>query len=101
MIKLLTCHKINFASNYGLLFGLIFQIIDDHIDQVGKHKNIGKTPGKDKKQMKSIILNYHDNKNIKNYCKNTVDEFLKKNIYYFNKWPTLIKLLNNLINQLG
>ena len=47
---------IQFAKDYGMLFGLIFQIIDDLIDEIGTFKKIGKTPGKDIEQGKSTLL---------------------------------------------
>ena len=47
---------IQFAKEYGMLFGLIFQVIDDLIDEIGTFKKIGKTPGKDAKQGKSTLL---------------------------------------------
>ena len=37
---------------------LIFQIIDDYLDEVGNYKKLGKTPGKDKKKGKSTILQH-------------------------------------------
>lgn len=92
--------EIIFASNYGLLFGLIFQIVDDHIDNTGKKNNIGKTPGKDKKQNKSTIINYFNNKNLDQYCEKIINKFFKENKYFFNKWPILKKLLINLLDQL-
>ena len=46
------------SKKYGNLFGLIFQIIDDYLDEVGNYKKLGKTPGKDKKSGKSTILQH-------------------------------------------
>ena len=48
--------RIKFSKKYGLLFGLIFQIIDDLLDDINSFENIGKTPGKDKKQGNSCCL---------------------------------------------
>ena len=48
--------EIVFAKQYGTLFGLIFQIIDDYLDEFGEFKQIGKTPGKDKKQGKNTFI---------------------------------------------
>ena len=64
-------------------------------------KIIGKTPGKDIKQMKSTILKYFNNSDINIYCKKIVDKFIMKNSLYFKKWPDLKKLLFYLINQLS
>ena len=46
-------NRIKFSKSYGALFGTIFQIMDDLFDEVNSFKEIGKTPGKDKKQGKS------------------------------------------------
>lgn len=37
----------NALKEYGLNFGIAFQIIDDYLDLVGEGKTIGKTPGQD------------------------------------------------------
>ena len=55
---------IKFYQRYGLLFGLIFQIIDDLIDETKSFKLIGKTPGKDKKQGKSTLLDLMGKKTL-------------------------------------
>lgn len=34
-------------KEYGLNFGIVFQIIDDYLDLVGKAEDLGKTPGAD------------------------------------------------------
>ena len=93
--------EIKFAAEYGELFGLLFQIVDDHIDTVKQKKIIGKTPGKDIKQMKSTISKYFNNYDINIYCKKIIDKFIMKNSLYFKKWPDLKKLLFYLINQLS
>ena len=55
-MKMKIHQNIQFAKDYGMLFGLIFQIIDDLIDEIGTFKKIGKTPGKDVEQGKSTLL---------------------------------------------
>ena len=52
IIKGETNNRIKFSKNYGALFGTIFQIMDDLFDEVNSFKEIGKTPGKDKKQLR-------------------------------------------------
>ena len=84
---------IKFYQRYGLLFGLIFQIIDDLIDETKSFKLIGKTPGKDKKQGKSTLLDLIGKKNIISFCHDEINQFIKKNNNYFKKNLILKKLL--------
>ena len=73
---------IQFAKDYGMLFGLIFQIIDDLIDEIGTFKKIGKTPGKDVEQGKSTLLKLIGEKQVTDLCNNKINTFIKK---YKNK----------------
>ena len=84
---------INFYKQYGSLFGLIFQIVDDLIDENNSFKIIGKTPGKDKMQGKSTMLNLLGRKKVIEYCNNEINKFIKKNREYFIKNKTLKDLL--------
>tara|TARA_Y100001970_G_scaffold290123_1_gene422686 strand:- start:2797 stop:3678 length:882 start_codon:yes stop_codon:yes gene_type:complete len=84
---------INFASEYGKLFGLIFQITDDIIDAEEDFKSIGKTPGKDKRQGKSTLLSIVDKYKLKNFCLNEINKFINKNKKIFNKNEILKKLI--------
>tara|TARA_Y100001970_G_scaffold29630_2_gene36680 strand:- start:2354 stop:3241 length:888 start_codon:yes stop_codon:yes gene_type:complete len=93
--------EIAFASDYGNFFGLIFQIVDDFIDINGNKNNIGKTPGKDIKQMKSTFANYYKDQNIKKVCFKLKSNFYSKHKYYLNKWKKLDKILDYLISQLN
>ena len=68
---------IKFYQRYGLLFGLIFQIIDDLIDETKSFKLIGKTPGKDKKQGKSTLLDLMGKKNVISFCHDEINKFIK------------------------
>ncbi len=70
--------KIKFAKEYGLLFGLIFQIADDFIDENGTFKKIGKTPGKDIKQGKSILSKAVGKEEALEICNNKIKNFKKK-----------------------
>ena len=100
MIKNSSKKELDFASQYGDVFGLIFQIVDDHLDFIGKKNDIGKTPGKDNKQMKSTFLSYYKNKNVNKYCALIISKFSIKNSYFLRKWPKLKDILNYLVNQL-
>ena len=92
---------IQFARDYGMLFGLIFQIIDDLIDEIGTFKKIGKTPGKDFKQGKSTLLKLIGEKNITDLCKNRINAFKRKNKDKLKKFPLLINLLEFGINRIN
>ena len=84
---------IKFYQRYGLLFGLVFQIIDDLIDETNSFKLIGKTPGKDKKQGKSTLLDLMGKKNVISFCHDEINKFIKKNNNYFKKNLILKELL--------
>ena len=84
---------IQFAKDYGMLFGLIFQVIDDLIDEIGTFKKIGKTPGKDIAQGKSTLLELIGEKQVTDFCKNEINNFTKKHKKKLNLNPILIKLL--------
>ena len=78
---------IQFAKEYGMLFGLIFQVIDDLIDEIGTFKKIGKTPGKDSKQGKSTLLGLIGEKQVINLCKNKINNFANKHKRRLNQNP--------------
>ena len=85
--------KINFGKNYGSVFGTIFQITDDILDEINSFKEIGKTPGKDKKQGKRTLLSILGRKKATEFCNRLAEEFIKKNKIYFSKHTTLGDLL--------
>ena len=89
--------EIKFANEFGYLYGLIFQIIDDIIDQTESFKKLGKTPGKDKKQGKSTLISIIGKKNAIAFCQKNINEFIKKNKIFFQKWKILKKVLLNLL----
>ena len=91
--------KINFAKNYGETFGLIYQIIDDYIDEISNYKKLGKTPGKDKKRGKSTILQHIKKKDILTYCEKKVEKFIIKNKRFFPKSKKLEDLLFYIIQR--
>ena len=85
--------RVNFSKNYGSLFGSLFQIADDFIDETNTFKEIGKTPGKDKKQGKRTLLSAIGKKGVKDYSIKIIEEFISKNKREFFKNPILEKLL--------
>ena len=87
-------NQILLAKKYGSLFGLIFQIIDDVIDEIGTLEKIGKTPGKDAKQGKSTLLSILGKSKVEEFCKNKIDSFQRKNKRFFDNNKILLELLN-------
>ena len=88
---------IEFAKQYGNIFGIIFQIIDDYLDEISHFDKIGKTPGKDKKQGKNTLIKYLNKKEIIPFCEKKVSHFIKNNNKYFNKWNILEDILFSII----
>ena len=84
---------IQFAKEYGMLFGLIFQVIDDLIDEIGTFKKIGKTPGKDAKQGKSTLLGLIGERQVIDLCRDKINNFANKHKRRFNQNPMIINLL--------
>jgi len=85
--------KIKFSREFGLLFGVIFQIMDDLLDTSKNFKMLGKTPGKDKKQGKSTLQNIIGKHEVIKHCRSMVSEFVNKNKKHFNENPRLEKIL--------
>ena len=48
--------ELNSVDSFGYYLGTCFQIIDDILDETASAKDIGKTPGKDKKQGKNTFV---------------------------------------------
>ena len=92
--------KIRFGKNYGSVFGTIFQITDDILDEINSFKEIGKTPGKDKKQGKRTLLSILGKKKAIEFCDNLIEEFISKNKIYFSKYSELGDLLYYNIEKL-
>ncbi len=89
--------EIEFAKQYGNIFGLIFQIIDDLLDEISDFDKIGKTPGKDKKQGKNTLMKYIKKEKIIPFCEKKALHFINKNNKYFSKWNILKDNLLNVI----
>jgi farnesyl diphosphate synthase len=85
--------EINFANDFGKLFGIIFQITDDIIDQDQEFKVIGKTPGKDRVQGKSTLLSIVSREELKKFCIKKIKDFQNKNKSFFLDNPILSKLI--------
>jgi len=84
---------IKFAEEYGNLFGLTFQILDDINDETKNFMFLGKTPGKDKKQGKSTFVSNLGKEKAIDFCYKEINIFIKKNEPYFKKWKILNKML--------
>ncbi|MDA9749142.1 polyprenyl synthetase family protein [Pelagibacteraceae bacterium] len=93
--------KVNFAKEYGQLFGLIFQIADDIIDETGTFENIGKTPGKDSKQGKSTLSNVMGKEEALELCNKKIVDFENKYKSYLNNKKNLINILKFGLNRLS
>ena len=85
--------EIFFSKKFGNLFGLIFQITDDILDQEEDFKTLGKTPGKDKKQGKSTLLSTSNKKDIRDLCYKKIVKFEKENEKFIKKNKILKDLL--------
>ena len=92
--------KIKFGKNYGSVFGTIFQITDDILDEINSFKEIGKTPGKDKKQGKRTLLSVLGKIKAVEFCEKLVEEFEKKHKKFFYQYPILKSLLYYNIKKL-
>jgi geranylgeranyl pyrophosphate synthase len=93
-------NKIKFGKNYGSVFGAIFQITDDILDEINSFKQIGKTPGKDKKQGKRTLLSVIGKVKTIEFCENLAEKFIKNNKKYFSQYPILKYLLYYNIEKL-
>ena len=84
---------IKFAEEFGNLYGLIFQILDDIIDETENFQFLGKTPGKDKKQGKSTFVSNVSKEKAIVFCNKKITKFIESNKRYFNKWKILEEVL--------
>ena len=92
--------RIKFSKMYGSTFGIIFQIIDDLIDEINSFKILGKTPGKDKKQGKRTLLSFIGETKAINYCEEIAEDLIIKYKKQFNNNPVLKELLYYNIDKL-
>jgi farnesyl diphosphate synthase len=100
LIKNEKISKIKFGKNYGSVFGTIFQITDDILDEINSFKEIGKTPGKDKKQGKRTLLSLIGKVKAVDFCEKISENFIRQHKTYFLKYPILKDLLYYNIEKL-
>jgi len=100
IIKNKTIQKIQFSKNYGSVFGTIFQITDDILDEINSFKEIGKTPGKDKKQGKRTLLSAIGKIKAINFCEELAENFISNYKKEFSSYPILKEILLNSIQKL-
>jgi len=84
---------IKFAEEFGNLFGLIFQILDDIVDETENFLFLGKTPGKDRQQGKSTFISNINKEKAIIFCNKKITKFIKSNKRYFNRWKILEEVL--------
>ena len=77
----------------------MFQIIDDYLDLISDYNLLGKTPGKDKIQGKSTIINHINKRNIIDFCEKLIEDFISNNKLYFNKWNHLEEIIRYIIKR--
>ena len=85
---------IKFAEEFGNLYGLIFQILDDINDETENFLFLGKTPGKDKRQGKSTFVSYVEKEQAINFCRKKINKFIRSNERYFSRWQILEEVLS-------
>ena len=100
IIKNKNTNTLKFGKNYGSVFGTIFQITDDILDEINSFKEIGKTPGKDKKQGKRTLLSVLGKIKAIEFCDELAEGFIKNNKTQFSKYPALGELLYYNIDKL-
>ena len=93
--------RINFSKKYGSTFGIVFQIIDDLLDETNNFKKMGKTPGKDIKQGKRTLQSIIGKENVIKYCEKIINEFIIKNKKEFKSNPILKDLLEFNLQRLN
>jgi geranylgeranyl pyrophosphate synthase len=93
IIKNETIKRIQFSKNYGSVFGTIFQITDDILDEINSFKEIGKTPGKDKKQGKRTLLSAIGKIKAINFCEELAENFINTYKKEFLRYPILKEIL--------
>ena len=80
---------------------MIFTLIKSSFrDEINSFKEIGKTPGKDKKQGKRTLLSILGKIKAIEFCDKLAEEFINKNKNFFSNYPTLIDLLYYNIKKL-
>ena len=93
--------ELNFASDFGKIFGLVFQIKDDILDAEANFISLGKTPGKDIKQGKSTLLSINKKEKLMIFCLDEIKKFEKKYKKYFNQHEIFKLLLDYNIKRVN
>ena len=101
ILKNQSTKRIRFSKNFGSVFGTIFQIIDDAMDEINSFKEIGKTPGKDREQGKRTLLSSIGKEKARNYCEDLISFFVKNNKEEFKENPVLDELLRYNLQKLS
>lgn len=92
--------EINIVNDFGNLFGIIFQITDDILDQDQGFGALGKTPGKDKAQGKSTLLSISNKEKLKKFCLKEIKKFSYRNKSFLLNNPILNKLIYTNLEKL-
>ena len=92
-------NDIKFAEEFGNLYGLIFQILDDIVDETENFLFLGKTPGKDKRQGKSTFVSSVDREKAIIFCNKKINKFIENKKRYFSKWQILEQVLSFNLNK--
>lgn len=69
----LSAEKMKALSEYGALLGLLFQITDDILDEVGDFATLGKKPGSDKAQGKNTFISILGLEGARSYAQEVGD----------------------------
>ena len=85
---------IKFAEEFGNLYGLVFQILDDIVDETENFLFLGKTPGKDRQQGKSTFVSAVNKEKAIVFCYKKITKFIKSNKKYFYRWQILEEVLS-------
>ena len=84
---------LKFAEEFGNLYGLVFQIIDDISDETENFLSLGKTPGKDKRQGKSTLVSNVNKEKAIVFCNKKINKFIRINKKFFSRWQILEEVL--------
>lgn len=84
---------------YGQCIGLVFQIIDDVLDETGDIDKLGKTPGKDKEEGKQTFLRLYGMEKSKEIAAQKTEEAVKALSCFGEKAESFKKLAYYLLKR--